>query len=79
MTTKEQEIKDFYAKDDWCVDESTPQHIQDAFVDQDFYADPNAAPEPDMTPIFWNGMLVGTRQDLIDGKIDPTDRDAWKP
>jgi len=80
VTTKQQqEIKDFYAKPNWCVDDSTPQHIQDAFVDQDFYSDPNAPKKPDMTPIFHGGVLIGTRQDIIDGKIDPTDRDAWKP
>jgi len=36
-------------------------------------------PDCDYTPVFWNGMLVGIQQDLIDGKIDPLDRDAWKP
>lgn len=34
-------------------------------------------PNYDYTPIFWGGMYVGTRQDLKDGKIDPTDRNAW--
>jgi len=31
-----------------------------------------------LEPIFWNGMIVGTKQDLIDGKIDPLDRDQWR-
>ena len=35
-------------------------------------------PNYDYTPVFWNGMLVGTKQDIIDGKIDPTDRSAWR-
>jgi len=38
-----------------------------------------ADPERDNTPIFHGGVLVGCRQDLIDGKLDPMDRDAWKP
>lgn len=36
-------------------------------------------PNYDYTPIFWNGMVVGTRQDIIDGNLDPFDRSAWGP
>ena len=75
--TKQQEIIDFYATPGWSVDDTTSQHIVDAFVDQDFYQDPNAPEPPDMTPVFWNGQVVGTRDDLKTGKIDPLDKDAW--
>jgi hypothetical protein len=34
--------------------------------------------ERDNTPIFWGGVVVGTRQDILDGKIDMSDR-SWKP
>ena len=77
MVSKSQEIKDFYSNPNWSVDDSTPKHIADAFIDQDFFADPNAPDAPDTTPVFWNGMVVGTRDDLKTGKIDPLDRDAW--
>lgn len=36
-------------------------------------------PNHDYTPVIWNGQIVGTRQDLIDGKIDPMDISAWGP
>ena len=75
--SKQQEIKDFYAQPNWVVDDSTPKHILDAFVDQDFYQDPNSPEPPDMTPVFWNGVCVGVRDDLKTGKINPLDRDAW--
>ena len=51
----------------------------------DFYSYTRVVPEKpkstkvDNTPVFWCGMVVGTRQDVIDGKIDMSDRDGWKP
>lgn len=32
----------------------------------------------DSSPVFWNGMVVGTTEDLRDGKIDPTNTDKWR-
>jgi len=77
-TTKQQEIDAFFAQDGWCIDDTTPKHIEDAFYAK-HYVDPDAPAEPDLTPIFHGGVCVGSRQDLKDGTIDPTDRDAWKP
>jgi len=71
------EIADFFAKPGWVIDNTTPQHIVDHF---DNTWGVNAPRETvDNTPIFHGGVCIGSRQDLIDGKIDPTDRDAWKP
>jgi len=34
--------------------------------------------EPDLTPIFHNGVLIGSRQEVIDGDLDLLDRDMWR-
>jgi len=74
--SKKQEIADFFANDNWSINESTPEHISNHF-DNTWGA--NSLVEPNLTPVFHMGMCVGTTQDIIDGKIDPTDSSAWKP
>ena len=76
MSDKRQEIAEFFAQEGWVIDDSTPAHINDHF-NKTWGAD--APREPDTTPIFHGGVLVGSRQDLASGKIDPTDSSAWKP
>lgn len=76
MANKLQEIAEFFAQDGWCIDDSTPDHINDHF-NNTWGCD--APKQPDTTPIFHGGVCIGSRQDLADGKIDPTDRSAWKP
>ena len=76
MSDKQQEISEFFAQDNWVIDETTPEHINDHF-NKTWGVD--APVEPDLTPVFWNGMLVGSREDLKDGTIDPMDSSAWKP
>jgi len=76
MANKKQEINDFFANPNWCIDSSTPDYINDYF-NKTWGAD--SPTKPDLTPIFHGGVLIGSRQDLIDGKIDPTDQSAWKP
>ncbi len=74
--SRKKEIADFFANPNWCIDSSTPDYISDHFNKTWGCESPS---KPDLTPVTWNGMIVGTRQDLIEGRIDPTDRDAWKP
>lgn len=76
MTNVLKQIDDFFANPNWCIDKDTPDHINDHFNNT---WGVNAPTEPDNTPIFHGGAIVGTRQGLIDGKIDPTDQSAWKP
>jgi len=76
MSDKKQEIADFFANPNWHIDANTPDHINDYF-NKTWGCE--APVEPDLTPIFHGGVLIGSRQDLKDGLIDPTDRDKWKP
>ena len=73
MVTKKQQqkIDTFFSKSDWSIDAKTPKYINDYF-NKNMGVDKPVG--PDLTPIFHGGALIGTQQDLIDGKIDPTDR-----
>jgi len=78
MGKKEKKIKEFFARDDWSIDENTPEYIKEAYTQQDFYKDPEEPEGPDLTPIFHYGVTVGCRQDVLDGKLDLLDRDMWR-
>ena len=75
--SKLKEILDFFAKSFWTIDESTPDYIKDYFNRTWGKDAPSGG--PDTTPIFHKGIYTGTRQDIIDGNLDPTDESAWKP